>query len=152
MVLRMARPARRSDGSFFLFRKRVPADAQAKKRGGHVVFSFPSEGVDGQPIRVTTAIGSEIKFSLRTRSPDVAKARNGLAEAQFQAFCEGVRRGPTTLNHEQVIALAGVWYRQWVAMLRETPGSPAIWQHWVRLVDSGAVSSRRASRQLLRRS
>ncbi|WP_157223411.1 hypothetical protein [Rhodovulum sp. PH10] len=38
-----------------------------------------------------------MKVSLRTREPGVAKARMGLAEARFQAFCDGVRHGPVTL-------------------------------------------------------
>lgn len=139
MVLAMSRPSRRSDSAHFLFRKRVPADIQAKQAGGKVVFSFPPEMGSGEPIRVTGTIGTEVKVSLRTRDPEVAKARNGIAQAQFQAFCEGVRRGPETLTHAQVIALSGVWYRRWVDRLRDMPGSPAVWRKWVDLLDRAAA-------------
>lgn len=103
------------------------------------MFSFPPEMGSGEPIRVTGTIGAEIKVSLRTRDPDVAKARIGLAQAQFQAFCEAVRRGPASLTHAQVIALSGVWYRRWVTLLRETPGSPRVWQKWIDLLDRAAA-------------
>jgi hypothetical protein len=138
----MTRPTRRPDSSLFLFRKRVPADVLAKKRGGHVVFCFPAEVADGEQIKITAAIGGEIKFSLKTRDPKVAKTRSGLAQAQFEEFCEGVRRGPIHLTHEKVIALSGVWYRRWVARLRETPGPPQVWQKWVALLENAAAKGK----------
>ncbi len=104
MVLRMARPTRRSDSSFFVFRKRVPGDIRAQKRGGYVVFCFPGETPDAEPIKVTGAIGAEIKFSLKTRDPDIAKARQGLAEAHRLGLINGHewRRGLLTAKMREV--------------------------------------------------
>lgn len=89
-----------------------------------MAFCFPAEAANVEPINVTAAIGDEIEFSLKTRDPKVAKTRSGLAQAQFEEFCEGVRRGSAHLTHEKVIALSGVWSRRWVARLCETPGPP----------------------------
>jgi integrase len=127
MVLAMARPARRSRSSFFQFRKRIPPDIIYKARGQHLKFAFPSED-GGEEVIASAAIGaSHLTFSLLTRDPAVAKLRMGMATAQFERFCEGVRKGPQSLSHKQIVALAGVLYREWIAACEDNPGDPEGW-------------------------
>jgi hypothetical protein len=92
MVLLMARPVRRPDTSFIHFRKRVPADIQRLARGKTVTFVLPTHDPAEPEIVTNVTLGAEVKFSLRTRDPTLAKSRAGLAAAQFERFCDGLRR------------------------------------------------------------
>lgn len=141
MPLAMARPTRRKGSSKHQFRKRVPLDVLRKARGQPMAFRLPAaEG--GQEVIVTTRVSAEITFSLRTDDDDLGKERQAAVLAQFGEFCRRVRQGPLTLSHKQIVALAGEWYREWIAELEDEPGSPAVWQRWLRILESVAANGR----------
>lgn len=126
MLLRMPSPSRRSETSVLWFRKRVPTDILTRARGYPVVISFPAVGSEPSHV-VTATIGREVNFSLRTRSPSVAKARTGLAEAHLQKLWEALRNGPRPLTHRQRVALSGEVYNLFAQRFEEDPGSPDQW-------------------------
>jgi hypothetical protein len=129
MVLRMARPTRRKESSLLQFRRRIPADVQQAAVGRRVAFTFPGHTPADPPIIVHAALGrTQVRFSLRTRDPAVAKQRQGLATAQFEKLCEAIRNGPRPLTHRQRVALSGVLYRAFAENLADDPGDPEIWK------------------------
>jgi hypothetical protein len=106
MALRMTRPTTRPDSSFRIFRKRVPEDIQKLARGKGLSLTLPAIGKH-EAITVSLKVGTEVKLSLRTRDPDVAKARSGAVEHQLQQEWAALRSGPIRLNKKQTVALAG---------------------------------------------
>lgn len=140
MVLRMTRPTKRTDSSFLTFRKRIPADLQKKARGRHVTFQFPEVGSDNPAFTVMALMGKEeVKVSLRTRDPAVAKARSGVAEAHLQQVWAAIRSGPKRLTHKQIVALSGEIYRDFTTAIEDDPGSAALWQ---RVIEENALAAR----------
>jgi hypothetical protein len=115
MVLLMAPPIRRSDTSVIYFRKGVPADIQQLAKGQTLAFAIPGDSEEEPEIVATVNVGAEVKVSLRTRDPAIAKLRTGLAAARLELFCDGVRRGPQPLTNKQIMALAGILYREMIA-------------------------------------
>lgn len=149
MVLRMTRATKRPESSFLTFRKRVPSDILAKAKGHSVTIQFPAEGTH-EAATVIAKIGSEIKFSLCTREPSIAKSRTGVAEAHLQRTWEALRSGPRKLTHKQVVALAGKLYEVFALTLEDDPGEAATWQKVIR---PGSQSNRmgiRISPRLMR--
>ena len=128
MVLLMARPTSRSSSSFLQFRKRVPTDLLAVARGQSLVITLPAE-VPGEPdLTVPVKVGREVTFSLRTKSPALAKQRNAIAVAQLERHFEALRKGPVPLSHKRIVALSGVLYREFVADWTDNPGNAEEWQ------------------------
>ncbi|WP_149574976.1 DUF6538 domain-containing protein [Xanthobacter oligotrophicus] len=126
MALRMPRPVRRPDTSFLSFRARVPADIVDAVKGLTIALAFPAEA--GEPEHVALVRpGREVKFSLRTRNPAVAKSRHGIALAQLETRWNAIRSGPRPLSHRQIIALSGEVYRLFVERFEENPGPPEMW-------------------------
>lgn len=137
MVLSMSRPTRRCGSSFLTFRKRIPADLRGKVSAQSVRVHFPAHGADSECTVVATLGTSEVTFSLRTRDPRVATARTGIAEDHLQRLFSGLRSGPARLTHKQVVALAGVWYRDFVARLEDDPGKPFVFEKLRQAVSEG---------------
>ncbi|HVJ44368.1 MAG TPA: tyrosine-type recombinase/integrase [Dongiaceae bacterium] len=133
----MTRPTKRTESSFLTFRKRVPADIMAKAKGQSITIQFPAEG-SHNAATIAAKIGSEIKFSLRTREPSLAKTRTGIAEAHLQRTWEAIRSGPRKLTHKQVVALAGRLYKAFALSLEDDPGSPAVWEKVIAANDVAA--------------
>jgi integrase len=128
MVLLMARPTSRSSSSFLQFRKRVPTDLLAVAKGQNLVIALPAE-VPGEPdLTVPVKVGREVTFSLRTKSPALAKQRNAIAVAQLERHFEALRKGPVPLSHKRIVALSGVLYREFVADWADNPGNAEEWQ------------------------
>lgn len=126
MALCMPRPTRRPGTSFLTFRARVPADIIDAARGQTIALSFPAEGGEPEHVTVITP-GSEVKFSLRTRNPAVAKSRQGIALAELEKRWNAIRSGPSPLSHRQIIALSGEVYRLFVERFEENPGPQEMW-------------------------
>lgn len=126
MALRMPRPVRRPDTSFLTFRARVPSDVIDAARGHTIALSFPAEGGEPEHVALVTP-GNEVKFSLRTRDPAIAKSRHGIALAELEKRWNALRSGPQPLSHRQIIALSGEVYRLFVERFEEDPGSPDMW-------------------------
>ncbi len=137
MVLSMSRPTRRCGSSFLTFRKRIPADLRGKVSTQSVRVHFPAHGLDPECTVVATLGTSEVAFSLRTRDPRVATARSGIAEDHLQRLFSGLRSGPARLTNKQVVALAGVWYRGFVAHLEDDPGKPFVFEKLRQAVSEG---------------
>ena len=122
MVLRMAAPVRRKTTSFLQFRKRIPADLRGRAGGTPLVVEFPAAGDEPASV-VNASVGkSEVVFSLRTRDPVVAKARQAIALAAVDRAFNGLRiAAPTTLSHRDATALAGDVYRAITDALGDDP-------------------------------
>lgn len=146
MVLAMPRPTRRAGSDFLGFRKKVPADLRTVARGTAIVVTFEAAGVDAKHTAEATIGVDEVAFSLRTRCPNVAKARHGVATAAVEAAFARLREGPKPLTHRQIVALSGEAYRLFVGRYEEEPGSPERWIA-VKAVNRIITERRRARQQ-----
>lgn len=126
MVLRMARPTTRENSSQLQFRCRVPVDILERARGKLVLVELPAMHSE-PPVLVSATAGTFIKFSLRTRNPDVAKFRSAVANTQIARHFNAWRGGPSALTHKDLVALSGEVYRLFIEKFEENPGSPENW-------------------------
>ena len=133
MVLRMTRPTRRKTSSNLQFRKRVPKDILDKARGKKITLSFPREDDHHKTLLVPVTISSEIKVSLRTNEPDIAKRRSASAEEQLQKAWVSIRQGPIRLTQKETVSLAGLCYGAIASAFENNPGSPDHWEEVLEL-------------------
>ncbi|RST87516.1 hypothetical protein EJC49_04645 [Aquibium carbonis] len=126
MVLRMPRPTTRENSSFLQFRCRVPADIAEVARGKLVLVELPAVSSEA-PVTVSATAGAFIKFSLRTRDPNVAKVRSAAANTQVSQQFSAWRSGPASLSQRQLVGLSGEVYRLLVEKFGENPGDPENW-------------------------
>ena len=124
----MTRPTRRPETSFLWYRKRVPGDVQALAKGQCAALTFPSEHANGRPLIVRAKLGTEIKFSLQTRDPVIARERTCLATAHLERLYEALRTGPQRLSKMQIVALAGLVYKEFTSLFERDPGEADIWR------------------------
>ncbi|WP_220432306.1 site-specific integrase [Falsirhodobacter xinxiangensis] len=107
----MARPFPHPRTGVFYFRQKVPADLR------HIL---------GNKI---------VSRSLRTKDPATAKLRN-VEEVRKQALIwERHRKSPEPIPHKQIVALSGVVYQDYMAMLDAEPGDAGIWTEVLALLD-----------------
>ncbi|ACA15983.1 integrase family protein [Methylobacterium sp. 4-46] len=123
MPLQMARPMRRSGSSFHQLVQRIPADVAAKVRGMRL--SIPIG--EGEAHLVISDKATDVRTSLRTRDPAVAKARQAVAVAYLEKVWRSVREGPQRLTQRQTVALAGEAYTALKTALEDDPGAPERW-------------------------
>jgi hypothetical protein len=71
---------RRVRSAPYQFLMRVPLRVLPRVKGRTIPISLPPSGEEA-PAIVSTKIGDFVKFSLRTRDLDVAKAREGVARS-----------------------------------------------------------------------
>lgn len=103
MALGMARPQKHPRTGVLWFRRRVPE-------------------------RLRTLVGkTEEVRSLKTKDPDIAKARWIAVAAEVEERWRNLQRGPATLTHQQVLSLAGEIYRAEVEAHQADPGDPRQW-------------------------
>jgi integrase len=121
MLLRMPSPVRLNSDLHYL-RKRVPNDVLAVAVGA--VLRVPV-GEVVVPVRVGR--GGTVKVSLRTTDPEIAKERQATALAYLNKVWNALRNGPTRLDHQDVNALAGVWYRRTKKIWERDPGRATMW-------------------------
>lgn len=114
MVLPMSRPSKITNSDTYYFRKRVPADLVA---------------VVGR---------REIRISLGTKDPAVAKERHLQKEQEIENEWAALRSPSQTLSHRQLAALAGQLYHEYTGMLKDEPGEPIVWDHFLRLTNEVA--------------
>jgi len=82
MVLKMARPTRRTGSSSIQFRQRIPA--RVRKAAVGKTFYAP---VGNQTVAIKIGPATKtIQFSLRTRDPAEAKSRQAIAQERLQQF------------------------------------------------------------------
>lgn len=128
MVLSMNRPMKRSGSSFEQFRKRVPANVLSVARGKKLTFSLPPATPGGEPLLASVTVGKiEVRFSLQTADPSLAKQRNAAATEQFEAMCKAFLNGPRRLDNKERQALAGIIYRAFANELERDPGEGSVW-------------------------
>lgn len=122
MVLRMSLPWRHPKSGIWYFRERVPASLRASLRGITITLT-----VAGEPRGVR--VGEAIKVSLATKDRQTARDRHRDVASQVSKLYASRREGEgLSLTHEQVLQLAGEWYRQIVADYRANPGDPVGWE------------------------
>jgi len=98
MVLQMSRPHRNPKSGVYYFRQKVPADLR-------------------------DALGkTEVSRSLRTKDPQEAKLRNAEATRQQALRWAALRARPGPVPHRQLVALAGIYYRELDAIIQDEPG------------------------------
>lgn len=137
MVLKMARPTRRSGSSLHQFKQRIPLDVRERAVGKTLVVPV-GESVATCHIGPTTQV---VQFSLRTHSPDEARVRHAVALARVEGFWRALREGPARLSQKQVVALSGEVYRDLLAAGEDDPGPPEIYPWLQRLVTTPFVGS-----------
>jgi integrase len=120
---------RRNGDSPYQFLMRVPLKLLPRVKGRTIPISLPPSG-DEPPVLVSTKIGDFVKFSLRTRDPDVAKAREAVARSELHKLFNAAGRGPTAISQRQMVGLAGIVYRLFADTFGENPGRPEKWAAW----------------------
>lgn len=126
MRLTMPKPTTRDDSSLVQFRLKVPVDLREKAKGRMVFVELAAMAAD-PAVTVTSRIGDCVKFSLRTRDPQIAKARHGAALAHVNRVFDGMRCGPKPLNLRQIVALSGDVFRLFMDECGDEPGEPDAW-------------------------
>ena len=120
---------RKNGSSPYQFLMRVPLKVLPRIKGRTIPISLPPSGEEA-PAIVSTKIGDFVKFSLRTRDLDVAKAREGVARSELHKLFNAVGRGPTNITYRQMVGLAGIVYRLFAETFGENPGRPEKWAAW----------------------
>lgn len=126
MIIPMSRPMLRDGSSVPQFRRRVPSDIYEIAKGKLLLIQLPA--TKGDPaVTISAKAGEFVKFSLRTRDPEVAKRRQAAANTQVDRHFQSWRSGPETISHLQIVALAGEIYKLFVERFHENPVSPENW-------------------------
>lgn len=86
-------------------------------------------GDDLRPAKVTKVV----KVSLRTKVYDEAKKRFTNALAAIERQWDALRRGPASIPHKTLVALAGQHYRRGVGIVEDEPGEPTVWEAMIGL-------------------
>jgi integrase len=116
MVLQMARPTKNAKTGVYYFRQKTPVDLVA---------------IVGK---------KEVGWSLGTKDPEQAKVLNTLAVQKQALAWDRYRKRPEPLPHPQIVALSGILYRDYMAMLELEPGEPTIWQQVLALLERAAAT------------
>ena len=103
----MSRPFKHPKTSTYYFRKVVPDDLRR-------------------------LVGKrELRISLKTKNPREAAARHPEVAAKVAAEWTALREGPKPLTLKEASALAGLWYRWFVPIFEDDPGTdPDGWLMW----------------------
>jgi integrase len=80
-----------------------------------------------------------VKRSLGTRDENEAKVRHAELLVRLHREWDAQRKGPQPVPHAQLVALAGLIYREFMDTARDEPGSPEMWD-LVRKVGEGAMA------------
>lgn len=116
MALQMARPYKHPKTGVYYFRQHVPTDLRC-------------------------LLGDKIvSRSLRTKDPDAAKLANAQETQKQAVIWERYRKKPEPIPHAQIVALSGIIYRDFMAMLEMEPGEPDIWVGVFKLLDRVAAT------------
>jgi integrase len=85
----------------------------------------------------TVKLGPIIKISLRTKDPSAARLRHASVQTQLQERWAAARNGAVTLRYRDIVALAGLWYRELVMSHQDDPGDPDTWDIYQGLLHDG---------------
>lgn len=115
MVLHMPRPFKHPKTGVYYFRARVPADLVA-------------------------AVGkSEVKISLHTKDPTLAKDLFSKKEQEVTSRWKLMRVKPEPLSQRQIVALSGKVYRKIVEKFDDEPGPAVVWRNILALAERVAA-------------
>jgi integrase len=120
---------RESPSAPYKFLMRVPVEVVERIRGREILLPLPPANEEG-PLLVKTTIGTFIKFSVRTRNFETAKARELAARAEIGKVFRAAKKGATEISQRQRVALAGCVYRLFCDAHGENPGTPEKWAAW----------------------
>ncbi|MEQ9209769.1 MAG: hypothetical protein RLN96_08000, partial [Pseudomonadales bacterium] len=115
---------KRQESSKHYFRQRIPLDILEKARGSTLCFPVGDKTVT----KTISPTAKEVKVSLQTSDPSIAKTRQGIVAAYVEAFWQSLRNGPITLSHKQAVALSGELFALWIDALEDNPGTVAMWK------------------------
>ncbi|EJK80618.1 DUF6538 domain-containing protein [Rhizobium sp. AP16] len=104
MVLQMPRPFKHPKTGVYYYRARVPADL------------------------VSTVGKTEVKISLQTKDPVLAKELFSSQEQKITARWKMMRAQPEPLTQKQIVALSGKVYRKIVEGFHDEPGPAEVWK------------------------
>lgn len=121
MVLHMPSPTKRNGSDNWYFRRRLPNEVKA------IVAAMPKEQ---RPNGWST---HEVWISLGTPDRDKAKALYSEVAISVDQQIAALLMGPQPLTQKQIIALAGVAYREMLGMVDDEPGAPEAWGQVLRL-------------------
>lgn len=122
MVLQMPRPFKHPKTGVYYFRVRVPADLV---------------GVLGR---------AEVKASLGTKDPLLAKERFAQRAGEVSAEWAALRARPVAIPHRQLVALSGKLYRRIMKMFEDEPGESDLWQRALAAADAAHANPELAER------
>lgn len=128
MLLSMARPIRRDSSSQIYFRKKLPQHLKAVALGKTVTLQLSPASPQDAPLVVSTRIGQEVKFSLQTADPDLAKVRYAEAAVQLDRHFASFLAGPKPLTQKEAAWLAGLVYKGFAEGGEDEPGSSTTWE------------------------
>ena len=130
MIIPMSRPWRHPQTHIWHWRGRLPADVAKKLVGERVMLDVAGE-VSAVTLRAIT------KVSLRTKDEREALFRHASVHAQLQQRWAAARKVAVSLSHQQLHALAGVWYRDLIATHEDDPGDLDSWDNYQELLGEG---------------
>jgi hypothetical protein len=109
MVNHMPNPTKTASGVYY-FVRRVPSD-------------------------LVDVVGKDrLSYSLNTRDPKEAKRKFAEELAQVERRWNALREGPQPISYEQIVALAGLAYREISERRAHEPGEPFIWESFTALL------------------
>jgi integrase len=83
----------------------------------------------GPPFIATPKIADDVAFSLGTKDPVVAAARQDAALDHLRRLFDLTAIEPVTISHKDLVALSGEVYRAYVALNEADPGEPMAWRY-----------------------
>jgi integrase len=98
----------------------LPADL-AKSLGGQKA-TFEVAGAES-----TVKLAPIFKVSLRTKDAGEARLRHASVQAQLQERWATARDGAVSLSYKEIMALAGLWYRDLLVDHQDEPGDADNW-------------------------
>ncbi len=86
------------------------------------------------------------KRSLGTKDEEEAITLHAEMLVSIRRGWEAQRKGPQPIPHQQLVALAGVIYREFMETAADEPGSPVLWDHLIAVGESVMVDPAAAER------
>jgi integrase len=142
MGYRMSYVSQRSDSSNWQFRYRIPKSVADQVKGRQTTIWLPDR-MGAPPVRVTTTLSHEAKFSLATTDRDTANARALVALEHLRGLFDAVKAGPVKLKTIELVALSKHVYELFDQSFRDDPGSAYRWvafKAWTRAAMEGRIS------------
>ena len=109
------------------FRVRVPSTVMDRLRGKRVLLYLSEHA--GPPFIAAPKIADDVAFSLGSKDPVVASARQDAALDHLRRLFDMTATEPVPISHKDMVALSGEVYRAYVALNEADPGEPIAWRY-----------------------